>query len=216
MTIPLPKNLYDDPDWMGFAFCAAFQFHKHPTAIRTNLGSGSHHHRFMCVLDSDIGRSAQLFDYTIDERDVLISLRGREFIWVSFLPSVIFAPQWSQSTWARFWFQSESPDLSARKYCGVNLVYRKNLEDFTRTVVQCAIYFANFVREKRNSCYEKDVYKMLPIYHDEEISGSHGSDQDIHHQRLPDSQAETSGGIRYSFEEYCFHPYKTGPAVRIL
>lgn len=216
MTIPLPKNLYDDPDWMGFAFCAAFQFHKHPTAIRTNLGSGSHHHRFMCVLDSDIGRSAQLFDYTIDERNVLISLRGREFIWVSFLPSVKFAPQWSQSTWARFWFQSESPDLSARKYCGVNLVYRKILEDFTRTVVQCAINFANFVREKRNSCYEKDVYKMLPIYHDEEISGSHGSDQDIHHQRLPDSQAETSGGIRYSFEEYCFHPYKTGPAVRIL
>lgn len=201
---------------MGFAFCAAFKFRKHPTAIRANLGSGSHHHRFMCVLDTNIGCSSKLFEYTIDERDVLISLSGREFIWVSFLPSVIFAPQWSQSTWARFWFRSESQDLSARKYCGVNLVYRKNLEDFTRTVVQCAIYWANFLNEKRNSFYEKDVYKMLPIYHDEEISGSHGSDQDIHHQRLPNSQAETSGSIRYSSEEYCSRPYKTGPAVRIL
>ena len=201
---------------MGFAFCAAFQFHKHPTAIRTNLGSGSHHHRFMCVLDSNIDRCSQLFDYTIDERNVAISLRGREFIWVSFLPSVIFAPLWSQVTWVRFWFRSDGPDLSARKYCGVNLVYRKNLEDFTRTLVQCYIDRANFLYVIRNTCYEKDVYKMLPIYDDEEISGSHRSDQDIHHQRLPNSQVETRGSIRYSFEEYCSHPYKTRPAVRIL
>ena len=33
----LPPDLYDNPDWMGFAFCAVFSFHKHPTAVCKNL-----------------------------------------------------------------------------------------------------------------------------------------------------------------------------------
>uniref|UniRef100_A0A7N2LDY6 C-JID domain-containing protein n=1 Tax=Quercus lobata TaxID=97700 RepID=A0A7N2LDY6_QUELO len=40
VTIQLPLNLYDNLEWMGFAFCAVFSFQKHPTSVPMKL-SGS-------------------------------------------------------------------------------------------------------------------------------------------------------------------------------
>ena len=212
VKIHLSPYLYNDPDWMGFALCTAFKFHKHPTAILRNLNSGLPH-RFMCHLETNFGHISPLLDYTINESNILISLCQRAFIWVSFIPCGMLSHHWSECSWVRFLFLSDSPDLSVLK-CGVNLVYQQNMEYFIRTVVQCVISNVNFMHGIRGPFCEEDVYKNMLLYHDDEMSGS-GSDSSyeiLHPERSPNSQVEASRSTQGDKH----HAYRTDPSVRIL
>ncbi|XP_050281499.1 TMV resistance protein N-like [Quercus robur] len=207
----LPPDLYDNPDWMGFAFCAVFSFHKHPTSVWKNLNS-EFAHIFSCHLKTNLGCMSPLLYYGIDEDDVLISLHQRAFIWVSFMPRVILSPHWRQCTWVEFSFLSGSPDVSPLK-CAVDLLYKQNLQEFTCTMVQCVISYVDYLYVIRGSC-KKAVYERLPFYGSDEFSGSDSLYEDLDCPYLPVSQGETSGtSSQYSYEDSLF--YKTGALVKI-
>jgi hypothetical protein len=76
----LPPNLYYNPDWMGFAMCAVFSFHKHPSAI--NLDSGFLH-PFKCHVATDLGCVRPFFESSISEAHV--GNDQRSIIWVLFV-----------------------------------------------------------------------------------------------------------------------------------
>ena len=211
----LPPDLYDNPDWMGFAFCAVFSFHKHPTAVCKNLNS-EFAHIFSCHLKTNLGCMSPLFFHGIHEDDVLISLHQRSFIWVSFIPRVILASHWRRCTWVEFSFLSGSPDVSPLK-CAVDLLYEQNLQKFTRTVVQCVISYVDYLYVIRGSC-KKAVYERLPFYRSDEFNGGDGLYEDLDRPCLPISQGETSGtSSRYSYENsHSWEQfYKTGALVKI-
>jgi hypothetical protein len=206
VTIPLPPYLFDNPDWMGFAVCAVFSFHKHPTAIRMNLDS-VFPHRFMCHLETDLGCMRPLLEYCVSENEVLISLYQRSFIWVLFLPRWMFShPTWSQSTRATFWFLSDSADVSALK-CGVGLVDQQNMEEFNRTIVQLIASGDAYLKGIRSSCKEGAVCKRLPIYDDKRLSICVEKKE----KRLPSYQ-----GDPHPHNRFFKTGYGTGPLVRIL
>jgi hypothetical protein len=170
VTTDIPQNLFSDRNWMGFAMCAVFPFHKHPTAVRRNLESGIPH-RVICELQTDIaGMSPISTPYSISEDEVLISLYQRAFLWLSFTPSgnCMGKHVWNQMSWAKFSFVSDTPDVSSAVKCGVNLVYRHNFDEFTRTIVQLLTSYADYMHLIRNSSKKNEptVYKMLPMYHE--------------------------------------------------
>ena len=223
---PLPTDLFDNPDWMGFSFCNVFSFHKFPTAVREKLDSGISHtisYRMKC----NSGFSA-LQSHGISEDNVLISLHKGAFIWVSFIPRCALSRQWSECTWIEFMFQSCSPDVTPLN-CGAKLVYNDNFDGFIRTVVQCHIEELYLIRS--SSCREDaTVYERLPFYHDI-VSGNDGSyprfllsqgetsgtSGQYSCEDLPFSQRETSWtSVQYPYEEPCDPFIKTSALVRFL
>jgi hypothetical protein len=210
VTTDIPQNLFSDRNWMGFAICAVFPFHKHETAVRNNLESGIPH-RVICQLQTDIaGMSPISTPYSISEDEVLISLYQRAFLWLSFTPSGNWmgSRYWNQMSWAKFSFVSDTPDVSSAVKCGINLVYRHNLDEFTRTIVQLITSYVDYMHLIRNSSKKNEptVYKRLPMYHDEEVSRPDRS-YEVPIQYVP-------LGLRTPKPMKPF--FKTGPLVRIL
>nr|POE69813.1 disease resistance-like protein csa1 [Quercus suber] len=162
VEISLPLNLYNNPDWMGFAFCAVFSFQKHPASVPMKL-----HSRFsfviVCHLKTNLGCMNPLLWYGISEEDVIISLHQREFLWVSFIPCEFLSPKWSRCNLVEFSFVSDNSDVLALK-CGVDLVYREKLE-FTRTMVQCITSY-----DRPSTSYERFSFN-----HPNQFSSSDGS-----------------------------------------
>ena len=159
VTIQLPLNLYDNPEWMGFAFCAVFSFQKHPISVRMEDSEFSF--IIVCHLKNNLGCMNPL--YGISEEDVIISLHQRAFLWVSFIPCAFLSSKWNQCTSVEFSFVSDSSDVSALK-CGVDLVYRQNFE-ITRTMVECiSSYEARFTS-----------YGRFSFHRPNQFSGSDGS-----------------------------------------
>ena len=200
VRISLPPYLYDDPDWMGFAFCAAFSFHKHPTLVRNHLDTGASH-LICCQLKTNLGAMIPLLPYLMREDEVLISLCQRGFIWVSFIPRGILSAQWSRCTWVEFFFLSDSPDVSPLN-CGVNLLYQHNLTAFTRTMVQCLTSYIDYLYAIHTSCLEQVIFIRLP-YSRDKLSGSYGYEK-VYEKRY--SRGEEIGETSI---------YKTGPLVRL-
>ncbi|XP_050282604.1 uncharacterized protein LOC126723302 isoform X6 [Quercus robur] len=159
VTIQLPLNLYDNPEWMGFAFCAVFSFQKHPISV--HMKDSGFSFIIVCHLKTNLGCMNPL--YGISEEDVIISLHQRAFLWVSFIPSGFLSPKWSRCTSVEFSFVSDNSDVSALK-CGVDLVYRQKLE-FTRIMVQCIT--------SHDGPFTS--YERFPFYHPDQFSGSDGS-----------------------------------------
>jgi hypothetical protein len=157
VTIEIPQNLFSDRNWMGFAMCAVFPFHKHPTAVRRDLDSGVPDHRVICELQTDIGHMKPIFTicYGISKDEVLISLHKRALLWVSFTPSgdwMRSREYCNQMSWAKFSFGSDTPDVvSSAVKCGVHLVYRHNFDEFTRTIVLLTSYEECYLHLTRNS-----------------------------------------------------------------
>ena len=187
VQISLPRNLFKNPDWMGFAFCAVFSFRRHPASIPMNLHSGFSF-VIVCHLKTNLGCMNPLLWYDISEKDVIISLHQREFLWVSFIPCQCLTSEWSRCNSVEFSFVSDNSDVLALK-CGVDLVYREKLE-FTRTMVQCITLY-----DRPSTSYER-----FPFNHPNQFSSSDGS-------------SGTSG--HYSYE--CpYHFCKTAALVRFL
>ncbi|XP_050282592.1 uncharacterized protein LOC126723297 isoform X2 [Quercus robur] len=159
VTIKLPPDLYENLEWMGFAFFAVFSFQKHPTSVPMKGSEFSF--IIVCHLKTNLGCMNPL--YSISEKDVIISLHQRGFLWLSFIPCWILSPEWSRCTSVEFSFVSDSSAVSALK-CGVDLVYRQKLE-FARRMVQCITsYDAPF-----------PSYERFPFYHPDQFRGSDGS-----------------------------------------
>jgi hypothetical protein len=203
VRIPLPPPyLFDNSGLMGFAICAVFSFHKHPTAVRMNLDS-TLPHGFMCRLETNLGCVCPLLSHSIREDEVLISIYQRAFLWVLFIPRRGAFAQ--QITWAKFSFLSDSPDVSVLR-CGASLVDRQNMDEFNRTIVQLITSGVASLNAIRSSCKEGAVCERLPIYHNK-IGGFEFEDPQSRPLRLPSSPKETTPRNRFP---------KTSPLVRIL
>ena len=133
MRIPLLSNLYNRPEWIGFAISSVFSFHKNPTTASMKQGSGFSH-MVICHLKTNLGCVNPLLYYRIREEDVLASIYQCEFRWESIIQRRLLSPEWSKCTWVEFSFISDTLDVSALK-CGVELVFQHNLEEFT--LAQC-------------------------------------------------------------------------------
>ena len=202
-------NFNNDPDWMGFALCGLFEFRRHPTFVRMNLGSRAQVFQFRCLLRTNSCHERLVCHGLLTEDNELVTLNQRAFIWVLFIPRMKLAHLWSQSTRdVEFWFESSIPDLSVENI-GSNLVNWKNMEEFTRMMVQCSTPFDSFP----DSCDQELFYKIWDDY-PEVFNGTRSSYEDLHPQRLFISQEEASGTSHYSYEEDPFphHHFR----VRIL
>ena len=172
MRILLPPDFYDNPDWMGFAFCAVFAFHKHPTAVRDNLGKGSSHHLICCQLKTNLGPMTPSLHYLIREEDVLISLCRRAFIWVSFIPRGILSPQWSRLRIVESIFYTSI-------ICN----------SFTCAMVQCLTSYLDYLYAIRISCKKEVVFVRLPFSSDK-LSGSYSYEK-VYEKRHSTGRATT-------------------------
>uniref|UniRef100_A0A2N9HQ95 Uncharacterized protein n=1 Tax=Fagus sylvatica TaxID=28930 RepID=A0A2N9HQ95_FAGSY len=147
-------NCTNDPDWIGCALCGLFVFHRHPTVVRMNLGSRVKFFQFRCLLRTN--SCHELCYGILTEENELVTLNQRAFIWVLFIPRMKLAHLWSQSTRdVAFWFESYTPDLSVEKIV-IKLVNRKNMEEFTRMMVQCSAPFDSFL----DSCDQELFYQI--------------------------------------------------------
>ncbi|XP_057952416.1 TMV resistance protein N-like [Malania oleifera] len=207
VAIELPENIFNDPTWMGFAFCAAFSFHKHPTAVRNSLQGtdtgGSH--RLICQLTTNLGPMTPLFFHSISEDDVLISLHRRAFIWVSFIPRVLFLSHYwtTLCTWIQFSFLSDGQDSSVLD-CGLNLVYQQDMEEFSRTIVRCVTSYVDYLYRIRESSKEESVvYGRLPIYHNDDDNVLNGTcDYSYEKERLVIHELGESSGENVPYCSY--------------
>ena len=195
MKIFLPSNLYNKPDWIGFAISAIFSSHKNPTAARMKQGSGFSH-MVICHLKTNLGCMNPLLYYGIREEHFLTLLHQREFLWESIISHRLLSPEWSECTWVEFSFVSDSSDVSVLK-CAVDLVYRDNLENFIFTMAPCITSYSDpFTLNER-----------LPFYHRDKSNDSDGLYED-----------QTNGTCQYSYRGQ--HPryqlYQTAVLVRFL
>ncbi|KAF3948949.1 hypothetical protein CMV_025115 [Castanea mollissima] len=204
VEIPLSPEYVNDPDWMGFALCGLLSFNMNPTAVRQSLSSkkiGMHQCRsigmlqFRCLLRTSSSNQRLVCHGILTMDNELVTLNQRSFIWVMFIPRNTHAHLWSQSAWAEFQLQSEMPHLFAHSF-GINVVYRKNMEELTQILVQCSTPFDSFLDSlgPEEFCYIWDNYP-------EDFIGRKNSYEYLHPQRLFISQEENSVTAQYSYEE---------------
>ena len=198
MRISLPPDFYDNPDWMGFAFCVVSHF----TSIQLLFGIiWIKDHLICCQMKTNLGLMTPPLHYLIREEDVLISLCRRAFIWVSFIPRGILSPQWSRCTWVEFFFVSDSPDVSPQD-CGVNLLYQHNLQQFIDcAMIQCLTSYLDYLYAIRISCKQEVVFVRLPFSSDK-LSGSYS------YEKVYEKQHSTGRATTKILE------YRTGALVR--
>ena len=196
MTIRLPSNLYNKPDWIGFAISAVFSSHKNPTTARMEQGS-EFSHMVICHLKTNLGCMNPLLYYGIREEHVLTLLHQREFLWESIIAQrELLSPEWGECTWVEFSFVSDSSDVSAWK-CAVDLVYRDNLEDFTLMSLCITSYNDSFTSNERS-----------PYYHRYKFSGNGGL--------YEDQTNGTSAQYSYGGQHPRYQLYQTAVSVRFL
>jgi hypothetical protein len=172
VRIVLPPKWYYNSHWMGFAICAVFSFHKHPSAI--NLDSGFLH-PFKCHVETDLGCVRPFYESSISEAQV--GNDQRSIIWVLFAPRWVFSEQWSEITWVEFSFMSESEHVSALK-CGVRLVFQEDMEEFTRTYAQLMSSFVAFEKDVRSRRSPSRSPPLLPPLAEEILQH-----EDPHHHK---------------------------------
>ena len=199
MNIPLAPEFVNDPDWMGFALCGLFSYHKHPTAVHS-LGSITESLQFGCLLrtSSCYWSWSSVCCGLLTTDNELVTLDQRAFIWVMFIPCTTHAHLWSKSAWAEFQLESSIQDLSVESF-GVNLVFRHNMEKLTQLLVQCSAQFDSLL----DSCDPGVFYNVWENY-PELFIGTKNSFEDLHPQRLFISQEETSATAQYSYKEYLY------------
>ena len=183
--IELSSDICNDPDWMGFALCVLFSFNMHPALVRTNLASGrSEVSQFRCKMQTN-SCPVRLVCYGIlATSNELISLNKHAFIWVLFIPRTTHAHLWTQTDWVEFWLECTILDLSYQNF-GINLVFRKNMDELTSVMVQCSAPFDSFLDSPQCFYY---VWNSHP----EVFVGTKSSFEDLHPQRLFISQGKTS------------------------
>ena len=109
MRISLLSNLYNRPEWIGFAISSVFSFQKNLTTASMKQGSGFSH-MVICHLRTNLGCMNPLLYYRIREEDVLTSIYQREFRWESIIQRRLLSPEWSKCTWVEFSFISDVED----------------------------------------------------------------------------------------------------------
>nr|POE99863.1 hypothetical protein CFP56_35509 [Quercus suber] len=185
---------------MGLALCGLFHFTKHPTAVRKNFDLRTFDlSEFQCFLQTSSCPRRLVCFGLLSECNELISLVQRAFIWVLFIPYTAHSHLWSQSTWFNFSFHSYSPDLSVES-CGINLVYRQNMEELTRIMARYASsspFDRTFLDNTRDP---KTVYHAWDNFPEIFIEASSSSEY-LHPQSLFISPGETSGTAQYSYED---------------
>ena len=197
MELWQPQELCSDPDLMGLALCGLFHFTKHPTAVRKNLDSRHFSLlRFQCFLETSSSPMRSVCNGLLSECNELISLIQGSFIWVLFIPYTAHSHLWSQSTWFNFSFKSYGPDLFVES-CGINLVYRHNMEELTRIMARCS---APFDRLLDNTSDPETVDYMWDNFPEIFIEATSSSEY-LHPQRLFISQGDTSVTAQYSYHE---------------
>nr|POE99873.1 hypothetical protein CFP56_35518 [Quercus suber] len=198
VEFPQPQELCNDPDLMGLALCGLFHFTSHPTAVRKNLDSRTFNPlRFKCILQTSSSPMRSVCNGLLSECNEHISLIQRSFIWVLFIPYTAHSHLWSQSTWFKFWFTSTSPDLSVES-CGINIVYRQNMEELTRIMARYSITspFDWFLDNSSDS----EIFYMWDNFPEIFIEATSSSEY-LHPQRLFISQGDTSVTAQYSYNE---------------
>uniref|UniRef100_A0A2N9HBW6 ADP-ribosyl cyclase/cyclic ADP-ribose hydrolase n=1 Tax=Fagus sylvatica TaxID=28930 RepID=A0A2N9HBW6_FAGSY len=193
-------NCDNDPDWMGCALCGLFEFHRHPTVVRMNLGSEVEVFQFRCLLRTNSCHRRLVCYGLLTGDNKLVTLNQRAFIWVLFIPRMKLAHLWSQSTRdVAFWFESSIPDLSVEKI-GIKPKPEKHKpEKHGRVHAYDGTMPAPF-DSFLHSCDQEVFYQIWDDY-PEVFNGTKSSYEDLHPQRLFISQEEASGTSHYSYEE---------------
>ncbi|KAF4390538.1 hypothetical protein F8388_006035 [Cannabis sativa] len=136
----IPRDLYDDKNWMGFVMCAAFTVHEHPAAILDNLCSEMDVH-LMChfILDQEnCLMPAPIFRIS-KEKFKWLNLRG--FIWLTYIPKNAFTEYLNEVSYVQAEMHSfDCPGLEVER-CGMRLLYQDDVQEFQQTIIKCVTSF---------------------------------------------------------------------------
>ncbi|XP_062001709.1 uncharacterized protein LOC133718846 isoform X2 [Rosa rugosa] len=126
VSLPLPLELYNNKEWVGFAVYVAFTL---PPGVSLEKSC-----RFKCVLYTSDGRFHCLKLLAACEDN----FRGAHQLLVIHVPRGRFKKQSNQCWGIRAAFVSSTPSVEA-EMCGIRVVYEKDLKGLIQTITQCTI-----------------------------------------------------------------------------
>ncbi|KAF3432371.1 hypothetical protein FNV43_RR27111 [Rhamnella rubrinervis] len=134
VTIQLPSKVYSDDSWIGLALCAYFSEFEHPSTFSDKFDLEAPHY-LVCYLETEKVGLQSLHHCEISNDEPKKSYHG-EFIWMSYIPRLLFSEQLDHCTLIEASFASDRVGFGANK-CGLRLLYRHNEEEFQKTINHC-------------------------------------------------------------------------------
>ncbi|KAK9910640.1 hypothetical protein M0R45_034595 [Rubus argutus] len=137
----LPPNLENDDNWLGFIVCAAFSVHASQSDVLNYLKSG-YYPKLTCHLQWGSERALNLKagkETNIVLKNVFMWLYGRRFIWLRYIPHQKIKGQLNKSgrLEASFRTDSISSKVLEVRECSLRVLYKKDVEEFKQTIIQC-------------------------------------------------------------------------------
>ncbi|PQQ08657.1 uncharacterized protein Pyn_37441 [Prunus yedoensis var. nudiflora] len=127
--IQLPRNLYNDGNWMGIAVCAYLSIHEHPTIILDTPDS-----EFTRVLICHLDTNVPWVNFRREEHtNKHMWLHACDFTWFLYIPRVLFSTSLNQCNLVRVTFGSNSLGLGFRE-CALRVVFKEDVEELIQTL----------------------------------------------------------------------------------
>ncbi|XP_024165351.2 uncharacterized protein LOC112172298 isoform X2 [Rosa chinensis] len=123
----------DNENWMGFAVCATFSVHEHPSAVLDNLATRTFN--VMCHLAASDGRClspAPVFTIT-KEKFKWLHLRG--FMWLTYIPRTYLA-EFREVRDAEARIYNDCPGLMMTRW-SIRSLFKQDVKEFNKAIVQC-------------------------------------------------------------------------------
>nr|XP_048319495.1 uncharacterized protein LOC112493310 [Ziziphus jujuba var. spinosa] len=137
MKIKVPPNLNGDKNWRGIAVCASFSIHEHPTAILDH-NSLELSFQLKCNLETE----EQRFDVAkfLTNKSKFTCLCIRRFIWLTYIPSNVFAGHLDEKNYLKIVIFNDCPDVVARSL-GARFLYQQDVEQLEQSIAKCTTSF---------------------------------------------------------------------------
>ncbi|XP_024191119.1 uncharacterized protein LOC112195031 isoform X2 [Rosa chinensis] len=141
----LPPNLENDENWLGFVVCAAFSVHASQADVLSYLDS-ENYPKLTCLLQWGSERALNLKagkKSSIVLKNEFMWLYLRRFIWLRYIPHQKFKDRLhiSDHLEASFRTDSISSKVLRIQECSLRVLYKKDVEEFKQTIIECFTCF---------------------------------------------------------------------------
>ncbi|KAH7514278.1 hypothetical protein FEM48_Zijuj11G0071700 [Ziziphus jujuba var. spinosa] len=137
MKIKVPSNLNDDENWRGIAVCVSFSIHEHPTIMLDYKSL-----EFSFQLKCDLKTEEHCFPPAkfLTNKFKFTWLCIRRFIWLTYIPSNVFAGHLNKKNYLKIVIFNNCPDVVAR-HLGARFLYQQDVEELKQSIAKCSTSF---------------------------------------------------------------------------
>ncbi|KAM5554208.1 hypothetical protein ABKV19_022539 [Rosa sericea] len=172
----LPPNLENDENWLGFVVCAAFSVHASQADVLSYLDS-ENYPKLTCLLQWGSERALNLKagkKTSIVLKNEFMWLHLGRFIWLRYIPHQKFK-DWlhiSDHLEASFRTDSISSNVLRIQECSLRVLYKKDVEEFKQTIIECFTSFFDNEDVIRPYIEEDSRHNKWPSHADDRDSAS--------------------------------------------